>query len=33
VPVEYQEERWQLNEVGRPTPEQLELKNGWLGIK
>jgi predicted metalloprotease with PDZ domain len=33
VPVEYQEERWQLNEVGRPTAEQLELKNGWLGIK
>jgi predicted metalloprotease with PDZ domain len=33
VPVEFQEERWQLNEISRPTPEQLELKNGWLGGK
>jgi predicted metalloprotease with PDZ domain len=33
VPVEYQEDRWQLNEVARPTPEQLQLKNSWLGIK
>jgi predicted metalloprotease with PDZ domain len=33
VPVEFQEERWQLNESARPTPEQLQLKNSWLGIK
>src|SRR5437762_11659892 len=33
VPVEFQEERWQVNEVSRPTPEQLQLKNAWLGIK
>jgi len=33
VPVEFQEERWQLNEISRPTPEQLELKNAWLGGK
>ena len=33
VPVEFQEERWQLNEMPRPTPEQLQLKNTWLGVK
>ncbi len=33
VPVEFQEERWQLNENARPTPEQLQLKNAWLGTK
>jgi predicted metalloprotease with PDZ domain len=33
VPVEFQEQRWQLNENPRPTPDQLELKNAWLGIK
>jgi len=33
VPVEFQEERWQLNENPRPTPEQLQLKNAWLAIK
>ena len=33
VPGEFQEERWQLNETARPTPEQLELKNAWLGVK
>jgi predicted metalloprotease with PDZ domain len=33
VPVEFQEERWQINEDPRPTPQQLELKNLWLGIK
>jgi predicted metalloprotease with PDZ domain len=33
VPAEFQEERWQLNESVRPTPEQLQLKNAWLGIK
>src|SRR5262245_26659856 len=33
VPIEFQDERWQLNEVQRLTPEQLELKNAWLGIK
>ena len=33
VPVEFQEERWQVNEDPRPTPQQLQLKNLWLGIK
>src|SRR5262245_13533209 len=33
VPVEFQEERWQLNEIPRPTPEQTELKKTWLGSK
>jgi predicted metalloprotease with PDZ domain len=33
VPAEFQEQRWQLNENPRPTPEQLRLKNTWLGIK
>jgi predicted metalloprotease with PDZ domain len=33
VPVEFQEERWDLSESARPTPEQLQLKNKWLGIK
>ncbi|HSU88554.1 MAG TPA: PDZ domain-containing protein, partial [Terriglobia bacterium] len=33
VPVEFQEERWQLNEMPRSTPEQLQLKNAWLKIK
>jgi predicted metalloprotease with PDZ domain len=33
VPVEYQEVRWQLNELLRPTPEQLQLKEAWLGVK
>ena len=33
VPVEFQEQRWQLNEDPRSTPEQLQLKNTWLGVK
>jgi predicted metalloprotease with PDZ domain len=33
VPAEFQEERWQLYESPRPTPEQLQLKNMWLGIQ
>jgi predicted metalloprotease with PDZ domain len=33
VPIEFQEERWQLNEVSRPSPEQLELKKGWFAGK
>jgi predicted metalloprotease with PDZ domain len=33
VPVEFQDERWQLSENSRPTPEQLQLKNSWLEIK
>ena len=33
VPIEFQEERWQLNEMPRPTADQLELKNGWLKTK
>jgi hypothetical protein len=31
TPAEFQEQRWYLNESLRPTPEQLELKNAWLG--
>ena len=33
IPVEFQEERWQLNENPRPTPEQVQLKNAWLKIR
>jgi hypothetical protein len=33
VPVEFQEEQWNLNENLQPTPEQLQLKNAWLAIK
>jgi predicted metalloprotease with PDZ domain len=33
VPVEFQEEHWQLNQLGRPTPEQLQIKNDWLRIQ
>jgi predicted metalloprotease with PDZ domain len=33
VPMEFQDERWQVSEIGSPTPEQLELKNLWLGVK
>jgi predicted metalloprotease with PDZ domain len=33
VPMEFQEERWQLNEMQRPTADQLEIKNGWLKTK
>jgi predicted metalloprotease with PDZ domain len=33
VPVEFQEERWQLNEALNPTPEQLRIKNSLLGVK
>jgi predicted metalloprotease with PDZ domain len=33
VPTEFQEERWQLNEVARPTSEQIQIKNSWLGTK
>jgi predicted metalloprotease with PDZ domain len=33
VPIEFQEERWQLNEMPRPTADQLEIKNGWLKTK
>jgi predicted metalloprotease with PDZ domain len=33
VPVEFQEEHWQLNENFQPTAEQLQLKNAWLEIK
>jgi predicted metalloprotease with PDZ domain len=32
IPVENQEDRWQLNEIFRATPAQLQLKNAWLGI-
>ena len=31
--IEFQEERWQLNDAARPTPEQLQIKNSWLGIR
>jgi predicted metalloprotease with PDZ domain len=30
APVEFQEERWQVNDIARPTPEQTELKKAWL---
>jgi len=33
VPVEFQDQQWYLNEIPRPTPEQLQLKNSWLAIK
>jgi predicted metalloprotease with PDZ domain len=33
VPIEFQEQRWQLNENPRPNAEQLQLKNTWLAIK
>jgi predicted metalloprotease with PDZ domain len=33
TPIEFQEERWQLNELSRATAEQLQIKNNWLGIK
>jgi predicted metalloprotease with PDZ domain len=33
IPVEFQDERWQLNESLQPTPEELQLKNDWLEIK
>jgi predicted metalloprotease with PDZ domain len=33
VPVDFQEVRWQVNEMFRATPEQLQLKNSWLGIR
>ncbi len=32
VPVEFQEERWQLIESPRPAAEQLQIKNSWLGV-
>jgi predicted metalloprotease with PDZ domain len=31
TPVEFQEERWQIIDVPKPTPEQLQLKNALLG--
>src|SRR5688572_23932077 len=31
TPVEFQEERWQIIEAPRATPEQLQLKNALLG--
>ncbi len=33
VPIEFQEQRWQLNENPQPTAQQRELKNAWLAIK
>jgi predicted metalloprotease with PDZ domain len=33
VPVEFQEVRWQLNEMPRATPEQIQLKNSLLGTR
>jgi predicted metalloprotease with PDZ domain len=33
VPVEFQDVRWQLNEMVRSTPQQLEIRNAWLGTK
>jgi predicted metalloprotease with PDZ domain len=31
TPVEFQEERWQILEAPQATPEQLQLKEAWLG--
>src|SRR5947199_10241748 len=31
MPVEFQAERWQLNENQRPTPQQVQSKEAWLG--
>jgi len=31
VPIDFQEERWTIVEDPHPTPEQLQLKNLWLG--
>jgi predicted metalloprotease with PDZ domain len=33
APIEFQEEHWQLNQLARPTPEQLQLRNDWLKVK
>lgn len=33
VPIEFQDDIWYLNEAPRPAPEQLQLKNAWLGTK
>ena len=33
IPVEFQEQHWQLNENPQPTLAQRELKNGWLATK
>lgn len=33
VPIEFQEERWNLVENMNATPEQVKLRNMWLGIK
>jgi predicted metalloprotease with PDZ domain len=33
VPIEFQEQRWQLNENPRPAADQLQLKNAWLAVK
>jgi predicted metalloprotease with PDZ domain len=33
TPVEFQEERWQLIEAPKATPEQIQLKNSILGAK
>ncbi len=33
IPIEFQEERWQLNENPRPTAEQVQLKSSWLKIR
>jgi len=32
TPVEFQDEHWQLNELIRATPEQIQLKEAWLGV-
>lgn len=33
VPADFQEERWTLTESGNPTPEQIQFRNAWLGVK
>jgi predicted metalloprotease with PDZ domain len=32
VPIEFPEERWAIVDIAQPTPEQLQLKNGWLEL-
>lgn len=33
IPMEFQEQRWAITEISNPTPQQVELRNRWLGIK
>jgi predicted metalloprotease with PDZ domain len=33
TPIEYQEERWNLVEASRTTPDQIQFRKVWLGAK